>query len=200
MTAGHAPPGSVWRYNSNYLLNSLTGILWLASGLTPVDFYNRYLKAPLQLGFDWPSNPKGWIQIGSQGPLPVIEATHRDIARVGHLWLNRGMWNGEQLIDPTFIDAALSPLVPDVNGAYGFLWWLNHESGNWRSTGGNTGSGRWFPNAAANVFMALGAFGKVMIVCPDHNLIMVSMGNTPQEQSGNYLERMMTAVSSVLPG
>ena len=31
MTAGTEPAGSVWRYNSNYILNSLTGLLWLAA-------------------------------------------------------------------------------------------------------------------------------------------------------------------------
>ncbi|HKI74610.1 MAG TPA: serine hydrolase, partial [Pseudomonadales bacterium] len=90
MTASRSPAGSWWQYNSNEILNSLTGILWLASGMPPVEFYEKYLRSALQLSFEWPSNPRGWIQIGSQGPLPVIEATHRDIARMGLLWLRGG--------------------------------------------------------------------------------------------------------------
>ena len=198
MTAGTEPAGSEWRYNSNFILNSLTGLLWLASGQTPVSFYEEHLRAPVGFSFDWPSNERGWIQIGSQGPLPVIEATHRDIARLGHLWMNRGRWGDEQVMSTEFVDAALRPLVPDVNGAYGHLWWLNTDAGNWRATSGNSGSGRWFPFAEADVFMALGARGKVMIVCPSADFIMVSLGDTPQEQSGNYLETMMRAVCDVL--
>lgn len=200
MTAGKAPAGGWWQYNSNFILNSLTGILWLASGMTPHAFYSEYLRKPLQLGFDWPANNKGWIQIGSQGPLPVIQATHRDIARIGHLWLNGGQWNGEQIIDPQFVEEALRPPYPDANGAYGYLWWLNTDEGTWRTTGGNSGSDRrWFHFAPDNVFMALGARGKVMVVMPDHNLVVVTMGETPQEQSAHYLSTIMRAICSFLP-
>jgi hypothetical protein len=38
-----------------------------------------------------------------------------------------------------------------------------------------------------------------MIVVPDHNVIVVSMGDTPQEQSANYLDKIMRAVFSFLP-
>lgn len=199
MTAGKEPSGSWWQYNSNFILNSLTGIIWLASGDTPVEFYEKYLRAPLNLGFEWPSNDKGWIQIGSQGPLPVIEATHRDIGKMGLLWLNRGNWNGEEIMTPAYVDEALTPPYPEANGAYGYLWWLNTETGTVRTTGGHSATGKWFDYAAPNVFMALGARGKVMIVVPDHNLIMVSMGDTAQEQSGNFLGKMMRAVHSFLP-
>lgn len=187
MTASRSPAGSWWAYNSNEILNSLTGILWLASGIPPVTFYEKYLRAPLGLSFEWPSNSRGWIQIGSQGPLPVIEATHRDIARLGLLWLRGGEWRGEQIIDPAFVGEGLSAPYPDANGAYGYLWWLNAGTGTWRTTGGRSGTGRWFPDAPANMFLALGARGKVMVALPDHDLVAVTMGDTPQEQSANYL-------------
>lgn len=187
MTASRTPAGSWWQYNSAEILNSLTGILWLASGMPPVEFYNRYLRRPVGFSFEWPSNPKGWIQIGSQGPLPVIEATHRDIARMGLLWLRGGKWNGEQLMSPQFVAEALSPAYPKANGAYGYLWWLNSPEGTYRTTGGRAGEGKWFPKAPDNMFMALGARGKVMVILPDEDLILVTMGDTPQEQSANYL-------------
>ena len=47
--------------------------------------------------------------------------------------------------------------------------------------------------------MALGARGKVMIVVPDHNLVVVTMGDTAQEQSGNNLGTIMHAIQSFLP-
>jgi CubicO group peptidase (beta-lactamase class C family) len=178
MTAGKEPAGSWWQYNSNFILNSLTGIIWLASGHTPVNFYEKYLRAPLNLDFEWPSNEKGWIQIGSQG---------------------RGNWDGRQIMEGSYVDEALTPPYPKANGAYGYLWWLNSAIGTVRTTGGHSDTGKWFPYAAPNVFLALGARGKVMIVVPDHNLIMVSMGDTDQEQSGNFLGKMMRAVHGFLP-
>ncbi len=195
---GTGGPGTWWAYNSNEILNSLTGILWLASGMPPHEFYRQHLQKPLRLGFDWPHNARGWIQIGSQGPLPVIEATHRDIARLGHLWMNGGRWDGEQIVDPAFVEAALRAPYPDINGAYGYLWWLNRGDGTWRTTGGASGTGSWFPEMAENVFLALGARGKIMVVVPDHDLIVVTMGDTPQEQSGNYLGTIMGAAASLL--
>ncbi|MEM7366011.1 MAG: serine hydrolase [Pseudomonadota bacterium] len=197
MTAGSEPAGTHWAYNSNYILNSLTGILWLASGMSPASFYEKNLKQPIQLSFDWPSNDKGWIQIGSQGPLPVIEATHRDIARMGLLWMHGGRWESEQMMSSSFVAEALTSPYPKANGAYGYLWWLNRDNGTWRTTAGRSGTGRWFPYMPDNVFMALGARGKVMIVVPDHELIMVSMGDTEQEQSANYLGTMMQCVARI---
>ena len=197
MSAGTDPSGSRWAYNSNFILNSLTGILGLASGMPPVRFYEEYLKQPLQLGFDWPSNNKGWIQIGSQGPLPVIEATHRDIARMGLLWMHGGRWREQQLMAQEFVEEALTSPYPKANAAYGYLWWLNCDTGTWRSTAGRSGTGRWFPFMPDNVFVALGARGKVMIVVPDHELIMVSMGDTAQEKSANYLGTMMHRVARI---
>ncbi len=198
MTAGKEPAGSRWRYNSNEILNSLTGILWLASGMPPRDFYEQHLRHQVGFSFDWPANEKGWIQIGSQGPLPVIEATHRDIARLGLLWLNGGNWAGQQLIDPAFVAEALSAPYSEANGAYGYLWWLNEGHGTWRTTGGRSGTGRWYPELANNVFIGLGARGKVLVVVPDEQLIVVTMGETPQEQSADYLGTIMQAVASIL--
>ena len=36
-----------------------------------------------------------------------------------------------------------------------------------------------------------------MIICPSDELIMVSLGETPQEQSGNYLATMLRAIGDV---
>jgi len=197
MTAGREPAGSWWQYNSNEILNSLTGIVWLASGMPPVEFFRQYLKIPMQLSFDWPANPRGWIQIGSQGPLPVIEATHRDIARLGLLWLRGGNWRGQPLLRPEFVARGLTPPYPGVNSAYGFLWWLNSAAGTWRTTGARSGTGRWFPNAPENLFLALGARGKVMVILPDDDLVAVTMGDTPQEQSADYLDVIVRNVVSL---
>ncbi|MBD3646453.1 MAG: hypothetical protein HUJ31_03150 [Pseudomonadales bacterium] len=91
-------------------------------------------------------------------------------------------------MDAAFVQDGLTSPYPDINSAYGYLWWLNAGNGTWRTTGGRSGTGRWFPDAPENMFMALGARGKVMVVLPDHDLIAVTMGDTAQEQSANYLE------------
>ena len=159
----------------------------------------EHLKKPVGLDFEWPCNERGWIQIGSQGPLPVIQATHHDIARLGHLWLNGGNWRGQQLLDSSFVKSALAPDYPRANGAYGYLWWLNSDAGTWRTTGGFSGEGSWFPYMQRNVFLGLGARGKVLIVIPDHHMVVVTMGDTDQEQSADFLSTIMHAVHGFLP-
>ena len=195
MTASRAPAGSWWQYNSGAILNSIPNILWLASGMTPHAFYEEYLRKPLGLGFDWPHNRRGWVQIGSQGPLPVIQATHRDIARLGLLWLSRGRWHGEQLIDADFVEESLTPAYPNANAAYGYLWWLNSDKGTWR-TFGESGTGRWFPDAPPSVYFGLGARGKFLVLVPEHDLVVVTMGTTRERGA---LQRIWRAIASFLP-
>ena len=133
MTAAGDPNRNSYQYTSGPILNSLPNILWLATGRSPARFYDEELAAPLGLTLTWPRTEKGWMQIGNRGPMPVLEATHRDVARLGQLWLDKGVWRGKRLIDESFIDAALRPTFPEANMAYGYLWWLNRD-GEWRDT------------------------------------------------------------------
>ncbi|MBD3646454.1 MAG: beta-lactamase family protein [Pseudomonadales bacterium] len=86
MTAGRSPAGSWWQYNSNEILNSLTGILWLAAGIPPVEFYEKYLRAPLNLSFEWPSNSKGWVRLAVRDRCPLS----RQPTAILHAWVCSG--------------------------------------------------------------------------------------------------------------
>lgn len=181
MTAGHEPAGSTYEYTSGPILNTLPTILHLATGKTPARFYDEELAKPLGLTLDWPRTEKGWMQIGNRGPMPVMTATHRDLARMGLLWLNRGEWDGQRLIAEEFIDAALRPPFPQANNDYGYLWWLNTPGGRWRTAGapiGKFSEGKRLPDAPDNVYNAIGANGQIIFVVPDDNLVVVSMGHT----------------------
>jgi CubicO group peptidase (beta-lactamase class C family) len=199
MTAGQAPAGSRFEYNSSELLNSLPNVLWVATGRSPHACYEEFLRAPLQLSFEWPQNARGWCQIGSQGPLPVIRATHRDVARLGLLWLAGGRWGSEQLVAPDFVAASTRAPFPEANAAYGYLWWLNNAEGVWRMPGGAQGSGPWLRGAPSNLFLAMGARGKLMYVVPDHDLVVVTMGDTDGPQAGAFVQRIWQAIASFLP-
>jgi CubicO group peptidase (beta-lactamase class C family) len=183
MTAAADLPETEYRYTSGPILNSLPNILWLATGRPPARFYDEELAAPLGLGLHWPRTGKGWMQIGNRGPMPVLQATHRDCARLGQLWLDRGLWQGRRLIDASFIDAALSPPFPAANNAYGYLWWLNKDGGIWRDTRtpADTYQGKRITSAPENVFTAQGARGKLIMVIPDHHMVVVTLGETDDE-------------------
>ncbi|MET0338545.1 MAG: serine hydrolase [Caulobacter sp.] len=100
-------------------------------------------------------DPRGNIRIGGS-----ITLSCRDMARLGQLYLDKGVWSGRRLIDATFITEALSP--SPLNRGYGFLWWLN--------TDGRVAS------APRSMAFAAGARGQFCFVLPDQDLVVATMG------------------------
>lgn len=119
-----------------------------------------------------------------------IRISPRDFARVGILYLNHGKWNGRQLISQRHVRTATTDPLPltiprtsgveaercdlqsiggggnqtDHNGGYSWLWWVN---------GVARDGGRWWKDAPADMFCALGHCGqRGMAVFPSHNLVL----------------------------
>ena len=78
-----------------------------------------------------------WLYSGSGNYDQGIHLSALDLARVGHLYLNNGSWNGKQLLSQDFCQLAtrnqvstdLNPAPVDAfadgRGVYGFNWWVN---------------------------------------------------------------------------
>lgn len=84
----------------------------------------------------------------------------RDMARLGQLYLNGGVWGDQRLLDEAYIRAATSP--SDLNPSYGYLWWLN-------------GEGR-IAAAPRSMYFAAGALGQFCYVLPEQNMVIATMG------------------------
>ena len=84
----------------------------------------------------------------------------RDMARLGQLYLNGGRWAGKQLVDASYIEAAISP--SQLNPAYGYLWWLN--------TTGRTAA------APRSMYFAAGARGQFCFTLPEQDMVIATMG------------------------
>lgn len=67
-------------------------------------------------------NVTGWIKYPNTNSTGVwgLTITLRDMARFGFLYLNRGIWDNNQIILETRIDDSIFK--------YGYLWWLREES------------------------------------------------------------------------
>ena len=63
-------------------------------------------------------------QAGNALTFSGVESTCLDLARVGHLMLNRGTWSGQQVVSADYVRQATSP-SSQLNAAYGLLWWVN---------------------------------------------------------------------------
>ena len=88
----------------------------------------------------------------------------RDMAKLGQLALQRGQWNGLQLVSTTWVDASTSQHTefdPDPMDGYGYLWW--HGTGEWRGQ-------------VVQVFFANGAGGQYIFVVPQLDLVAVFTG------------------------
>lgn len=89
--------------------------------------------------------------------------TARNWARIGLLYLNDGVWNGERLLPEGFAEFARTPAPAWPKPEYGGMFWLN-KVGTYA-----------LPDDA---YYAAGAGGQVTIIVPSMNLVVVRMGHS----------------------
>lgn len=142
----------------------LSAIITHATGMTAREFANERLFRPLgmreipyqkmksfSLEDVFGKNVTGWISdpggntIGGWG----LTLTPRDMARFGFLYLNRGAWDGDQIIPEKWIEESTAMNA----NKYGYLWWLRDEDGTF-------------------AYSALGAGGNVICCVPEKDLVV----------------------------
>ncbi len=179
-----APPGSryaYWDSAMNQFANGLTRV----AGEPIEQLFKRRIADPIGMrSTDW--NWGDWGSIGGlvvnggAGNSGMMEITSRQLARLGHLFLNRGNWAGRQLISSAWVDAATRNQVPNTlplghptaspiegRGVYGFNWWANGIQPD--------GTRKW-PGVPASTFSASGANNNDMFVIPDWGMVIVRLG------------------------
>jgi CubicO group peptidase (beta-lactamase class C family) len=173
------PPGQVYYYDGEPA-DHLSTVVANAAGQPSHEYAWRELLEPLGVehfrfqpeGID----PQGNVRIGGS-----IEASVRDLARLGQLWLNQGLWAGKQLIDSNYIEQSVSPSA--LNPNYGFLWWL---------------SGR-IEGAPESMFFASGAFGQLLFVLPEQNIVVATMGFSGPPRPSTPVQQIWDAIEPALP-
>jgi CubicO group peptidase (beta-lactamase class C family) len=159
-------------------------------------------KVMSKIGF----GPWEWHTEGEVDGVPInngctnVSINARQLARFGHLYLNRGNWNGEQIIPESWVEMATSVQVPESipvadtdrksamgSGSYGFNWWVN---------GGLSA----MPDAPRNLYYASGLNHNVCFVIPEWDMVIVRMGvdgNPPEGKHvvwNEFLRRLTDAV------
>jgi CubicO group peptidase (beta-lactamase class C family) len=116
---------------------------------------------------------------GGAGNYGAMEISARELARLGHLFLNEGNWNGRQLISADWARQAASVQVPadmpwahaksgiDGRGCYAFNWWAN---------GLKSDGQRLWPGAPERTFAAIGHNNNKLFVIPEWRLVVVRLG------------------------
>lgn len=128
-------PGTTFVYDTGatYLLSA---IVQKTTGQTLTDYLRPRLFDPLGIASTrWEQSPEG-IDVGGIGLRVLAE----DLAAFGQLYLQKGVWNGTQLVPAEWIAEATSAVVPNHHSAidwgsgYGYQFWQNRD-GSYRGDG-----------------------------------------------------------------
>ncbi|MBN1851575.1 MAG: serine hydrolase [Pirellulales bacterium] len=131
----------------------------------------------------------------------------REAARFGHLFLNRGQWDGKQLLSTTWADEATRVQVPVTippylihdpmgPGTYGYNWWIN---------GTMPDGNQMWPGAPSGTFSAWGYGDNLITIVPEWNMVVTRLGTpdpagrwiTP-ETWGKFLSKIGLAGSTAI--
>lgn len=147
-------PGEAFSYCScNYYL--LGEIIYRTTRLIPHEFAKKYLFSPLQISnTKWLTNYKGMNH--GWGDLFLYPA---DMTKIGKLVLDKGKWQGKQIISEQWINKSLKTLnkLPDDKG-YGYGWWTNDKVGYYEAAGRGRQTISVIPSKNMTVIMLGGEF------------------------------------------
>ncbi|MDP2282950.1 MAG: serine hydrolase [Pseudohongiella sp.] len=117
-------------------------------------------------------------------------ATPRDWAKIGLLYLQNGVWNGEQVLPEGWVAYSLTPAESTSQGNYGAQIWLNAGSP-------VNPDDRPMPQFPANMFYLSGFEGQNIVMLPDQELIVLRMGVTTRGPRPIWVltEAVMNAVA-----
>jgi CubicO group peptidase (beta-lactamase class C family) len=131
-----------------------------------------------------------------------LHASSKQLARIGHLFLNQGRWNGRQLISDEWISEATKVQVPapmscpaglNLSGRYGYNWWVNGM--------GQDGLKTW-PHAPDATYCMMGHKYNALFVIPEWNMVIARVGDNgvfemyygPSSPWDVFLEKMGEAI------
>jgi CubicO group peptidase (beta-lactamase class C family) len=142
----------------------LSAILTRATGRSTREFANEVLFSQIEIdsiceypmssyGYDdlFGKKVKGWVHdpnnitTGGWG----LTLTVREMARFGQLYLNKGFWNGKQIIPLKWIAQSIKPNL----NHYGYMWWLFESNG-------------------LHAFAAMGDGGNTICCIPQKDLVV----------------------------
>lgn len=162
-------PGSTWVYN-NAAIQTLDAVLEEATGMPTADFADEALFEPLGM-----TTTIRRDDAGNTLTFMGAQATCRDLARLGLLFLRDGEWRGEQVVSAAWVDEATRPSQA-LNQAYGYLWWLNRAGDVGVGTGGAPRDGALAGAASGDSFAALGLHNQLLGVFPSSGLVATRLG------------------------
>jgi len=161
-----ADAGTRWAYHNVYV--KLQDVVSQATGQTWTNYFNTKLRDKLGMtGGSW---------INTSDGLRTYWSTTRNMARFGLMALNKGKWNGNQVINETYFNSATNT-SQTINLAYGYLWWLNGKASYHLPQSQLQLNGSIIPHGPSDMFMALGKNDQKIYVIPSKKMVVIRMGD-----------------------
>lgn len=147
-----ADPGSKWVYNSGGS-QLMSEVIRKATGQQVDRYAQQHLFGPLGISdFHWKKTPTGHSD--TEGGL-YLEA--EDLARIGQLYLDDGVWKGRRILPAGWAKEATARHVDRVNAGgagYGYQWWRMDRQG-------------------TEVWAGIGFGGQFLLILPQHQIVAV---------------------------
>jgi CubicO group peptidase (beta-lactamase class C family) len=174
-------PGTVFAY-SQPCTYTLASIIQRNAGMPLTRYLRPRLFDPLGIG------PVGWHTFppGREQGFSGLHARTEDIAKLGLLYLQRGRWEGAQLIGEKWVSEATSQQVsnpdeanPDWRQGYGYQFWMSRHG-----------------------YRGDGAFGQFCVILPEQDTVIVTTAYTLDMQAvlDAMWARLLPGLGRVSPG
>jgi CubicO group peptidase (beta-lactamase class C family) len=171
-------PGTHFQYNTmgSY---TLSAIVTKVTGQTALEYLKPRLFAPLGIeNPEWATSREG-NSLGGSG----LKLCTEDIAKFGQLYLQKGKWNGKQLISEKWVEQATRKQVPNDQESHtqiGIDWRQGYGFQFWRCT--------------HDAFRGDGAGGQLCVVIPDKDAVVAVTADT-----GNFQGEMNAIWDKLFP-
>ncbi len=146
-------PGTKFNYNSG-LSEVVKEIICRATGKNFKDFVRDHIFNPLGIfNFYWDTYP-----LNGEPAWGGINLTTRDMARIGGLILNRGVWANQRVVSERWIEKSFQPSVETPKNSFGLNWWI-----------------KWLPHGMP-IHFAAGYGDQYLYIIPDLKLVLAMNG------------------------
>lgn len=176
-------PGTHWDYE-NY--DTILGVYAMKLALGGENTYAEFPRKALLDRIGMRNTLVSTDRFGDFVLSSQVYTNARDLARFGLLYLNGGLWNGEQLISKDWIEFSRTPAPATVGqgGQYGGQWWLVPEDRT---------------DVPADAYSTNGNRGQFTVVVPSHDLVIVRRGLDYGRQGFNQWDLTREVIKAIQP-
>lgn len=172
----------------------------------PYTILDHVISAATQSDFDNYFNQNLRDKIGMDGFWRYVNNDHvyfstaRAMARFGLLMLNKGDWQGEEIMRDKGYFNDMVNTSQNLNEAYGYLWWLNGKSTGMVPTLQTVFKRELTPNGPGDMFSGMGKNGQLVSVIPSEGLVIVRMGDSPDSSqiSIDFMNEMFGKIGEII--